>query len=359
MGKRLSLQEADANFAVTDAIKEKKDIVFYDATEEPFAIHGLILPQNEEDCFRRIPEEVAKAVSDGVHLLHTHTSGGRIRFRTNSSYIAISTAMPKEDIHKVPHMPLTGSAGFDLYQSRDGEERYVGSFIPPFDIEDGYSALIECGGEHDYTINMPLYAGVSRVYIGLQKDALLLPCERNYKEGTPIVYYGSSITQGGCASRPGNCYQNIICRRLWCDYINLGFSGNAKAEPEMSAYIQALPMSVFVYDYDHNAPTAEHLRNTHGRMFREIRAAQPDLPIVMISRPQVHLSDEEKERLAIIKETYDTAVAAGDKNVYLIDGSKMLLTFGGDSGTVDNCHPTDLGFMCMAKCIGDVLEKIF
>ena len=116
-------------------------------------------------------------------------------------------------------------------------------------------------------------------------------------------------------------------------------------------------MSIFVYDYDHNAPTIEHLKNTHEPMFKAIRSAQPDLPIVILSRPQFILTDAEEKRLEIIKTTYQNAINSGDKNVYLITGPE-LMKYAGNDGTVDNCHPNDVGFHSMAKVLGDLLEKL-
>ena len=120
--------------------------------------------------------------------------------------------------------------------------------------------------EREITINFPLYSSVADLYIGLDETAVLKK-SLGYKHKKPIVFYGSSITQGGCASRPGNAYESIISRALQTDYINLGFSGNAKAEDEIAQYIKDLDMSVFIYDYDHNAPNLKHLEDTHQRMF--------------------------------------------------------------------------------------------
>lgn len=118
-------------------------------------------------------------------------------------------------------------------------------------------------------------------------------------------------------------------------------------------------MAAFVFDYDHNAPNVEHLKNTHQRMFQRIRRQCPLLPIIMLSRPQPRMTPEEYQRRSIIMETYQNALAAGDEHVYFIDGSVILGQFGGDSGTVDGCHPNDLGFMCMARSVGAVLEEIW
>lgn len=195
------------------------------------------------------------------------------------------------------------------------------------------------------------------MYIGLS-DGSAVKETPSYKNSKPIVYYGSSITQGGCASRPGMSYESILSRKLNMDYINLGFSGNAKAEDAMIEYIKTINMSAFVYDYDHNAPTVEHLANTHEKMFKAIRNEKPGIPIIIMSRPKYHLNEEETKRLHIIEATYKNAVSSGDRNTYFIDG-KALTALCKNEGTVDGCHPTDFGFMSMAKALGEVLRELF
>jgi lysophospholipase L1-like esterase len=115
-------------------------------------------------------------------------------------------------------------------------------------------------------------------------------------------------------------------------------------------------MSAFVLDYDYNAPTAEHLQNTHESFFRIVRDANPELPIVMLSRPSYLQTEVVRERLEIIRTTYQNAVARGDRNVYLIDG-RALMELAGNEGTVDGAHPTDLGFASMANALAPVLER--
>lgn len=343
------IEKIDKNFAVAAEIGEK--MTFVNCLDAPIRVHGLI---PTESGFVRMPERTAEKVSESVAFLSRNTAGGRVRFRTNSPKIAIRVSM--RDIGKMPHFALSGSAGFDLYEG----DCYRGTFMPPFDIEDGYESELGLPGgvkEREITIHMPLYSGVKSLEIGLCEGASL---ERpgDYSIKAPVVYYGSSITQGGCASRPGNCYENILSRVLDCDHINLGFSGSALAEEAIADYIAGLEMSAFVYDYDHNAPDVAHLQKTHGRMFETIRRSHPLLPVVMVTRPQPRPDREEYERRAVIMETYEKALAAGDKNVYFIDGSAMLHIFGGDSGTVDGCHPNDLGFMCMAREMEMVLKEI-
>lgn len=342
------MNNIDPNLVVDTTINES-DIKFHDVRKAPFEIYGVFY---ENGSFRRMPEDVAKRVSDGVYTLHTHTTGGRVRFKTDSEYVAVHVKMP--DVGRRPHFALTGSAGFDLYVGNT----YKKIFIPPLDIEDGYESIVHFGGQamREITINFPIFSQVSEFYIGLSENAQIVS-PTPYKIQKPIVYYGSSITHGACASRPGNTYENIISRRFSCDYVNLGFAGNAKGEEEIANYIKNLDMSVFVYDYDHNAPSLEHLEQTHENMFKIIRNANPTLPIVIMPRPVKYLWSSEQARFDVIKRTYDNAKARGDENVYLIDGA-TLMEIADTDGTVDGCHPNDLGFYSMAKALGDVLEKI-
>ena len=345
------VEDADKNLKVETKI-EQEGLKFYNALSEPFKIYGIYM---EDGKFRRLPEKVAESVSNGVWILHANTAGGRVRFRTNSPYVAINVKMG--EIGKMPHFPLAGSAGFDVYRNDGNGEEYVRTLMPPFNIENGYESLISFDDEvmRDVTINFPLYSEVKELYIGLDENAVV-EAPTPYIDKKPMVYYGSSITQGGCASRPGNCYQGYICRTFNCDYINLGFSGNAKAEDAMIEYIKSLDMSIFVYDYDHNAPSVEHLKNTHEKMFKAIREAHPDIPIILMSAPIWNPSGDWKDRRDIVEQTYRNALAAGDKNVYFVDG-KALMSLCENNGTVDNCHPTDLGFYSMARVLAFVIEK--
>ncbi len=340
-------EKADKNFIVPrDA--ERPGLTFYNVQEPPFAVYGLTY---ENGKYRRVPEALAKQTNDGVYILHANTAGGRVRFVTDSPYVALRAEMPA--VCKMPHFSLTGSAGFDLYA--DGE--YLHTFVPPYDVADGYCAAadFDCAARREITVHFPLYSDVAALYIGVKKGSLLEPAAP-YSITAPILYYGSSITQGGCASRPGTAYQNLLTRWLNADHRNLGFSGSAKGEACMAEYIAAQRMSAFVLDYDHNAPTPEHLAATHEPFFLTVRAAQPTLPVIFMSRPQHTLTADGERRLEIIRKTYENALAAGDKNVYLLTGPE-LTALCGNEGTVDGCHPTDFGFYAMARALLPVLRR--
>ena len=352
-----TIAEIDKNLKVETSI-EREGLVFYDIDQKPFKIYGVF---KENGLYRRMPEDVAKSVSDGVYSLHTHAAGGRVRFITDSPYVAIKVEI---GTWKMSHFALTGSAGFDMFAEFHGKQRYAGTFVPPFDLKREYEAVKDFDlesaednkAEKIITINMPLYSTVKNLYIGL-KEGSVLKAAPDYVNEKPVVYYGSSITQGGCASKPGSCYQSILSRRFNLDYVNLGFSGSAKAEDAMINYIKGLDMSIFVYDYDHNAPDIEHLRATHSKMFRAIREAHPELPILILPRPRYYLTETDQQRFEIIHNTYLEAKAAGDENVYFLSG-KELMALVEDNGSVDGTHPTDSGFFSMAKAIGGVFEEI-
>ena len=346
---------SESNKVIIETSLKEPDIVFYDTRKDPFRIYGLY-NYREQSVFRRLPEETAAATSAGVKQLSLETAGGRLRFSTDSEYIAISVKMPY--VKRLSHMPLTGTTGFDLYLDSNGGSRYIKTFKPDSNIEGGYESLVRVGGGRmrSYTINFPSYNAVNELYIGVQAGARI-GFGHSYRTKLPVVFYGNSITQGACSSRPGLTYENIISRRYDLDYINLGFSGNGRAELPIVNYMASLDMLAFVSDYDHNAPTSDFLRDTHQRMYEIIRKAHPDIPYIMISRPDFHGSEEDCLRRDVVIDTYRFARSQGDKKAFYIDGEGIFHGPDEDSCTVDGSHPNDIGMMKMADAIGRKLER--
>ncbi len=358
----MRIEEIDKNLAVETTIEEP-DLVWFDAKEAPFEIYGVKYDE-EEGCYVRMPQAAAQAVSRGVSVLRKWTAGGRVRFHTDSTYIAIRAVM--ENSKPASHMPLTAQSGFDLYhKDKKGKEIYYHTLVPPQGITEGYSSGKHTdGADTDYTINFPLLDGVKELYIALKKDAHV-SAPTPYTVEKPVVYYGSSITHGACASRPGNTYEAFISRNLDADHINLGFSGKAKGELAMAEYIASLDMSAFVMDYDHNTPSEQHLLETHEPFFKAIRAANPDLPVIFVTAPNTRLRGDANyfsrgnlgTRRNIIRRTYENALIAGDDNVYFINGYDLFNGDGYDACTVDGTHPNDLGFFRMSQVIGKMVKK--
>ena len=341
------LKKIDKNFIVETGI-DSNGTVWRDALQPPFSLHGLIY---EGGAYRRMPESAAASVSPAVLRLHTNCSGGRLRFCTDSPYLSIRAEM--HQVGQMPHASLTGLAGFDLYAG----QQHIKAFIPPLDTTDRYEGRLDLPkGMQELTLFFPLYAGVKKLEIGIAQGSALTPAPA-YPNEKPILFYGSSITQGGVASRAGMCYANMLCRELGRDIWNLGFSGSAKGEPEIADYIARQPMACFVYDYDHNATTIEDLESTHEPMFRKIRQANPELPIVMLTRPRFVMNDFTQKRLDIIRRTYENAKASGDSNVHLITGQELMALAQYD-GTVDGVHPNDLGFSSMAQALLPILKSL-
>ncbi len=335
---------------------EEKKKVFYDVRKAPFEIFGLYDPLTETDCFKRLPDDVGQNVSPGVAGLYRNTAGGRIRFATDSATVTLKAKLGRivNMFHATPLM----ENGFDLYIDGGDKSRFSGSFrFEHSSAEEYESTLTLPAGRKELTINFPLYGEVKTLEIGLDEGAEVC-AHKPYKRNIPIVYYGSSITQGGCATRPGLSYQARISREYDCDYINLGFSGNARAEDKIVDYMSGLTMSAFVSDYDYNTPSFEHLKNTHYKMYERIRSKQPNIPYIMITKPDFKFHTGDRVRRDIIMQSYLKARENGDDNVWFIDGASFFTL--GDRGdyTVDNTHPNDLGFERMAIVIGGNLREI-
>lgn len=356
--KAMDISEIDPNFKTAEV--GGKPVQYVDVLKGggPFRITGF--PWRKADgSLYRVPETLTeKEVNGGVLVLAHHTSGGQISFRTDSTYIAL-----RADLNEKPsdmnHMPRTGSSGFDFYERT--EKGFVfrrGLGAKPEHLKgkifEGMAVRLNPKKTmRSWRINLPLYGGVRKLEIGLEPGAKIEAPEP-YTITKPILFYGSSITQGGCASRPGNNYTAMLCNKLDAPQINLGFSGCAKGEISMAKAIASLDLAAFVMDYDHNAPNAEHLAKTHEPFFRAVREARPDLPILILTRGD----NCSAARTAVIKATYDKAVAAGDKNVYFIDGSEYFAGLEDwRMATVDGCHPNDLGFYLMYQRILPVLKK--
>lgn len=332
---------------------------FYSVTDAPIKIYGLAVKDGENRKFYKLSEEMLEKMP-GYDYLGRRTAGGRVRFVTDASTMVIrmTLACTKEDIN----IPLSGSAGADVYLGVGQKSRFIGYIAPKEHVQEEISVEKEFlldGESVVVTINLPRNDHLLHMEIGLDESATIENAPE-YTIFNPIVFYGSSITEGGCASRAGNAYTSIVSRWLDADYYNYGFSGSAKGEPVFAQFIAELEnISALVYDYDHNAPTPEHLEETHEAFFKIIRQVKPDLPVLMMSRPDLKDGIEDAaKRVEIIRRTYQNAVDAGDKKVWFLDGRTFFGEVGREECTVDGTHPNALGFMRMAEKIYPVLQEM-
>ena len=350
----IKLTELDKNFKQESTLS-LPDLVYHHYLNGKFTISGADHYSEKAKCLVRLPQEVIEKVREeagnvGVYNLAHCPAGVRIRFKTNSPYIAIKS---------VCKSPASRFFSYDLYQRIGNTFKHVKNLSGEHNATNFESFVNVSGGSiNEYEIQLPILASIKDIFIGLKEGSVIEP-PSEYLIKKPIVFYGHSITHGGSASRPGNSYTAIIPRRLCADYINLGFAGNAKGEAAMAEYIASLDMSVFVMDYDHNAPTVEHLENTHERFFKIVREKNPNLPIIMITKSNVLFNlPSDAMRKAVVFKTYLNAKKSGDENVYFIDGSTFLLSEYADTHIVDQCHPSDTGFLRFAEVIGSVVKSV-
>lgn len=351
----------DPNFLKTDKIAND-DADWYEVSFENFDIRGLVYEENQV-LTRRIPIQIAKQVSEGVLGQSGYGAGGRVLFSTNSEFVALKVEYAEGSVPTVCNHCF--SYGFDLYKFDKKVERdiFVGAYRPANNGFDYRTAKFKLDTKNNgettyYTLNMPHFAEVKSLFIGLKKGSVLGKGKK-YRNDKPIVFYGSSITHGAAAGRPGNTYENFISQKYNLDYVNLGFAGRAKGEKVMAEYLSSLEMCAFVCDYDHNAPTPEFLRETHYPFYEIIREKHPDIPYIMISMPDFfnNPTQNAKRREAII-ESYNKAKEIGDKNVYFIDGETLFEGEFYESCTSDGVHPNDLGFYRMANKISEVIASV-
>lgn len=331
---------------------------FYHITEEPIKIYGLARADREKRQFWRLTADIMEKLPQ-YQFLGKRAVGGRIRFKTDSPNICVrmTLAQTKEDIN----IPLSGSAGADIYLGKGKDSVFLGYVAPQEHVLDEITTE-KCFKKNPnmetVTINLPRNDLLLDMEVGID-DNTYMEAPEEYSIVKPIVFYGSSITEGGCASRVGNAYTSIVCRWLDADHYNFGFSGSARGEKEFAEYIAALPeISAFVYDYDHNAESPKQLADTHEPFYRVVRQAHTKIPVVFMSRPDVDKNRADADaRRSIIRKTYENAVMSGDNNVWFLDGGTFFGKEGRTECTVDGTHPNSLGFMRMAQSLYPVLKS--
>ncbi len=327
----------------------------YTYKDYPIKIFGI--PNFEKHkTLTRLPNDAIEKVPS-LEFLGRRPMGARAGFKTNSKSFTLKFELET----------LSIDIGMSIYACQSAAvfvgERKASRLIGLCNAYNYESKVFEktftkSDEMEEITIFLPRNEIIKTFSVFIEDEAEILP-PTPYKYSTPILYYGSSITEGGIACNITNGYNAIISRHLDADYYNFGFSGNAKGEMAIADFISTLDISLFVYDYDHNAPDVEHLRRTHEPFFKRIREKKPNLPILMMTRPYANYGKDELARKEVVYKTYKNAVDCGDKNVYFIDGE----TFFKDDPDkelcfIDTIHPNDLGFFKMTEVIEPVIKQI-
>ena len=313
---------------------------------------------NTEDLYDRLPAKAKGHVPQAVWGLSKDSAGLCVHFATDSPTIAArwTVRSPKLDM---PHMPATGVSGVDLYVRLDGQWRWTAAGRPlaptnEATLLDGIPA-----SEHEYLLYLPLYNGTQSLEIGIvQNSALINPGPRRPK---PICFYGTSIVQGGCASRPGMAHVAIIGRMLDVPTINLGFSGNGRMELQLAEVLADLDASVYVLDCLPNMD-ARMVSERAGPFIEKLRQARPDTPIVLVENvahvnalPKPSAPSRVSEENQALQKVYQELVEKGMKGLTYVPRAGLL--GNDDEGTVDGTHPTDLGFFRFAQGLAPILAK--
>jgi hypothetical protein len=356
--RRIDLQKFDRRMA-TEATPPA-DLTWRDPTAAPFALCGF--PWFSTDrLYRRLPLKPTHPLPEAVDGLANHTAGGQVRFRTDARDVSVRVALRSvADMH---HMAPTGQCGFDCYVGPVGLQRYVGTSIYN-QRKQSYEARVLDASERamrDVTLNFPLYQGVDELWIGLDPGATV-ENPTPFRLPRPVIVYGTSITQGGCASRPGMAYTNILSRRLNIEIVNLGFSGSGRGEPEVARVIAGLPEpAAIVLDFEGNCPDPALLHARLPVFIRILREAYAAIPILVLPkppcaedvlRPQERLAREARRDLQ--RRAVADLRAAGDANLWFDD----IANPDYEDGTVDGTHPNDLGFIRLADAIEPPLRRV-
>jgi lysophospholipase L1-like esterase len=328
---------------------------------DDFPLYGKISEQTETR-YERLPAALRTVSRLPVWELGKHTAGLFLRFRTNTTTIGLMWSLYENSI--MSHMALTGIKGFDLYCLENGAWYFAGAAQPAANAMDNTATVITNmdGSEKEMMLYFPLYDGVTALQIGIDSAAFIAPpaVAAPVRE-KPVICYGTSILQGGCASRPGMAHTNILSRRLNREFINLGFSGNGQLDYEIAEIIAAREAALIILDFVPNA-SVQQMQEKMEQFYDIIRAKQPLTPILFIEDPPFPsgrynrvLQREVEDKNKTVREIFDRIKAKGDAFIEFIPSEPMI---GADcEATVDGIHFTDLGFMRYAGYLEPYIKK--
>ena len=365
MSKIIDIKKVDSNF-INEEVQD--GILYIDPRiNNAIKIYGLNYFESDKR-YHRLPkelDEVLPKLEGSVDVLAGNSSGGIAAFYSNTNVLKIKVKLSFK--FHMGHMPYTGQAGFDLYIGKSYQDMHfyrTSNFdFNKNEYEFTYFNHENLSNENKlYVLNFPLYATVEEVLIGVSKDSNITPCNDLFKNNDKIVFYGTSITQGGCASRPGMSYTQILSRKLGIECLNYGFSGNGKGHIEIAHTLSKInDVKMFVLDYEANV-TFDRLKATLDNFVKALRKNYSTTPIVIISKIRMYLEfhDENyiknEKRIRNYQKNY--VKNSNDENIYYIDGAKVFGKRNISEMTVDGCHPTDYGFISMAEYLYPIINKI-
>jgi lysophospholipase L1-like esterase len=352
-----NIERLDPNFASQDPAKNLR---WYDILQLGLEGKGW---ENTAHPYDRLPGKAEGVVRDAVWSLSHHSAGMCARFVTDASEISARWTLRYDNL-AMDHMPATGVSGLDLYV-RDGEVWRWVAVGRPKSVPTNETTLVSGmpSGLHEFLLYLPLYNGVESVELGVRSEATLAKAPPRIGENSlPICFYGTSITHGGCASRPGMAYPAIVGRHLDRPAFNLGFSGNGKMDIELADLLAELEVCLYVLDCAPNMP-AEMIAERAVPFVRRLRELKPDTPILLVENivyqngwfleaTQAAYTGKNEA----LKKSFEELKSSGVDQLHYL-GCEELLGRDGEA-TVDGVHPTDLGFLRMAETLEPVIARI-
>ena len=333
------------------------NVDWHDVTK--WGVEGRAWPEMERlRWFDRFPAAAQKTVTSAVWNLSRDSTGMMVRFKTDATAIHVHYKVVKTALG-MPHMPATGVSGVDLYARDDtGKWRWVQVTRPA--TQEIKAEVIKdlAPGFREYAAYLPLYNGVEFLHIGVPKGARLEGLAPRSEK--PIVFYGTSITHGACASRPGIVHTAILGRRFDTPVINLGFSGNGRMDAAVGEFLVKIDAAAYVIDCLPNMQPAA-VREKCAPLVKLIRAARPDTPIILVEDRRFTndwITPAKKkfhdDNHAALREVYAELVNDGVKGLHYIPGDAL---YGTDTeGATDASHASDLGFMRQANVMEPVIR---
>lgn len=345
----------DSRMAADKAVVDTNGVKWIDGRYLP--IEGRWNLGGTEHYYMRLPDSLTTNVNGGVRAMRDNTSGMLFRFRTDSNFLVLRHT-PLHGWHGMPHMTEVGMSGWDVYRldKASGKWRFVASNWGARDDAAHPGARlrrIDWTPGDECIINLPLYNGVKEFALGVAPDSRIeAPSPWASGVTKPVVFYGTSITHGGCCTRPGLGFVNIVGRELQVPVYGLGFSGSGVMEYELSDVISRIDASCYVLDCLWNMSLKEEqspgrsVEGNYEKFIRNLRAKRPGVPIVMAEHCNV-FGNKKDDRDIFIRKLYEKLIAEGWTDLVYLPNDEMYT--GDYEGTVDGCHPNDLGMMSMAK----------
>lgn len=338
-----------------------KSMKYYDALQFRLINKGF---DNTATPYTRLPEYLNDTLRDGLRVVADNSAGIAVRFATNSTAIGVKYQLTN-NFH-MNHMADTGTKGTDLYtRHNDGTWHFVATSIPGKDSINNKKYVDNLDGQmHEYMIYLPLYDGIKWLEVGVDSTAIISePLINSPRNDKKIVFYGTSITQGGCASRTGMVSSSILQRQLDVECVNLGFSGQGRMDYFVAEAMATIPnVAAFVIDPVSNCKT-EMVDTLTVNFVNILRKACPDAAIFLVEgQVYAHEPYDTKQQIKmpetnkVLHQKFLELKKQDPRNIYYIDRKNLIGPDG--EGTVDGAHLTDYGFVLNAKKFKPYLEAV-